>query len=300
MNAMKTPTGVVNAILTPFDDAGNIDQPMLEKLTRFMVDGGLHGFFVNGSTGEGLLLSADERYENLSIIQSVTKGKIDLYACSILPTTHQVIADMERMADLSPDYVVAVPPLYYPADQEMIIKHFVEVAAAAPAPLVLYNIPQVVNKTVLLDTLAKLSVNPNIVGVKDSSGDFQAFVQGATSFASDGFCWMQGDDLLHSSSLQAGAKALVTGLGNVSIAANVAVYEALQRGDIDEMWAHQKILNDAYRLVTVLPGKGVPVIKAAAAILGRSTFRMKDSWLDLTSEEIKIVESVLKDIGLLR
>ncbi len=298
MTTMKTPTGVVNAILTPFDDAGNIDQLMLEKLTRFLMDGGLHGLFVNGSTGEGLLLSEDERRENLSIIQSVTKGKIDLYACSILPTTHQVISDMERIADLSPDYVVAVPPLYYPADQEMIIKHFVEVAAAAPAPLVLYNIPQVVNKTVLLDTLAKLSVNPNIVGVKDSSGDFQAFVQGATSHASESFCWMQGDDLLHSSSLQAGAMALVTGLGNVSITANVGVYEAFQRQDWEAMRAHQKALNDAYRLVTVLPGKGVPVIKAAAAILGRSTFRMKDDWLNLTKEEINVVEGVLEDLGL--
>ncbi|MEM9326889.1 MAG: dihydrodipicolinate synthase family protein [Bacteroidota bacterium] len=296
---MKTPKGVVNAILTPFDDAGKIDQAMLEKLTQFLVDGGLHGLFVNGSTGEGLVLSEDEKYENLSIIRSVAGNKIDLYGCCIRPSTHQVIADMERIAELNPEYVVAVPPLYYPADQEMITKHFVEIAAAAPAPLVLYNIPQVVNKTVLLETLAKLSVHPNIIGVKDSSGDFQAFVQGASMHASGEFCWMQGDDLLHSSSLQAGAEALVTGLGNVSIAANVGVYEAFMKGDEQAMWSHQKTLNAAYRLVTVLPGKGVPVIKAASALLGRSTFRMKDDWLNLTSNEVKIVEGVMKELGLI-
>ena len=295
---MKTPKGIVNAILTPFDDSGRIDQPMLEKLTQFQIDSGLHGLFVSGSTGEGLLLSEEEKYTNLSIIQSVAKGGVDLYACCIRPSTHQVIADMERIADLGPDFIVAVPPLYYPADQDMIIKHFVEIAAAAPAPLVLYNFPQVINKTVLLETLVKLSVNPQVVGMKDSSGEFKPFVRGATSYASDEFCWMQGDDLLHSSSLLAGSGALVTGLGNVNVVDHVKLYESFQSGDLEAMRTHQSALNDLYRITTEI-GKGVPAIKAATALLGRSTFRMKDNWLHLSSDEIKALERVLKEIGLL-
>ena len=294
---MKTPKGVVNAILTPFGGDGKIDFPLLEKQTSFLVEGGLDGLFVNGSTGEGLLLEPEERYDNLSCIKEVSNGKVDLYACCIQPTTHQVIKDMEKIQSLAPDYVVAVPPLYYSGDQDMIYVHFKEIAAASPAPLVLYNFPQMTNNPLYLETLVKLAELGNIIGVKDSSGDFLSFVQGAASHSSDEFCWMQGDDLLHATSLLAGSEAVVTGLGNVSIKDHVALYKAFLNKDHDTMWAHQKELNKLYRLITET-GKGVPAIKAATAILGRGTFPMKDAWLNLTKAEIQKVESILIEIGI--
>lgn len=294
---MTTPKGVVNAILTPFRENGKIDIPLLEKQTLFLVDGGLDGLFVNGSTGEGLLLTPDERYENLNCIKAVTNDKVDLYACCIQPTTHQVIKDVEKIQTLEPDYIVAVPPLYYHGDQDMIYIHFKEIAAASAIPLVLYNFPQMTNNPLHFETMVKLAELENVIGIKDSSGDFLSFVQGAVSHSSDQFCWMQGDDLLHASSLLGGSKAVVTGLGNVSIKDHVVLYKAFLRKDYDTMWAHQKELNKLYRIITET-GKGVPAIKAATAILGRSTFPMKDSWLNVTPAEIKKVESILAEIGI--
>ena len=294
---MTTPKGVVNAILTPFKEDGKIDIPLLEKQTSFLVDGGLDGLFVNGSTGEGLLLTPDEKYENLDCIREVSDNKVDLYACCIQPTTYQVIKDMEKIQALGPDYIVAVPPLYYSGDQDMIYIHFKEIAAASSIPLVLYNFPQMTNNPLHLETLVKLSELGNIIGEKDSSGDFLSFAQGAVSHSSDQFCWMQGDDLLHAASLQAGSEAVVTGLGNVSIKDHVGLYKAFLRKDYDTMWMHQKELNKLYRLITET-GKGVPAIKAATAILGRSNFAMKDSWLNLTNAEIKKVAAILMEIGI--
>ena len=296
---MTIPEGVVNAILTPFKEDGKIDYPLLEKQTLFLVDSGLDGLFVNGSTGEGLLLTIDEKYENLQCIRETTQGKIDLYACCIQPTTHQVIKDLEKIQDLGPDYVVAVPPLYYSGDQQMLYIHFREIAATSAIPLVLYNFPQMTNNPLYLETLVKLSKLENIVGIKDSSGDFLSFVQGAESHSTDKFSWMQGDDLLHASSLLAGSAAVVTGLGNVSIKDHVALYKAFLNKDYDKMWLHQKALNKLYRIITET-GKGVPAIKAATAILGRSTFPMKDAWLNLTNAEIKQVAAVLEEIGIVR
>ncbi|MDN5210845.1 dihydrodipicolinate synthase family protein [Fulvivirgaceae bacterium BMA12] len=294
---MTTPKGIVNAILTPFAENGKIDFHLLEKQTSFLIDGGLNGLFVNGSTGEGLLLTAEERYEILSCIKEVSNNRVDLYACCIQPTTHQVVKDIEKIQSLDPDYVVAVPPLYYSGDQDMLYIHFKEIASASSAPLVLYNFPQMTNNPLRLETLIRLAEVENIIGVKDSSGDFLSFVQGAESHATDKFCWMQGDDLLHTSSLQAGSEAVVTGLGNVSIKNHVGLYNAFLRRDYDTMWAHQKELNKLYRIITVT-GKGIPAIKAATAILGRSTFPMKDPWLNLTKAEIGKVESILTEIGI--
>lgn len=294
---MTTPKGVVNAILTPFKENGKIDVPLLEKQTLFLVDGGLDGLFVNGSTGEGLLLTPEEKYETLSCIKTVSDNKIDLYACCIQPTTYQVIKDLEKIQALEPDYIVAVPPLYYPGDQDMIYTHFKEIAAASAIPLVLYNFPQMTNNPLHSETIVKLAELENVIGVKDSSGDFLSFVQGAASHSSDQFCWMQGDDLLHASSLLGGSEAVVTGLGNVSIKDHVGLYKAFLRKDYDTMWAHQKELNKLYRILTETE-KGVPAIKAATAILGRSTFPMKDSWLNVTPAEIKKVESILAEIGI--
>ena len=294
---MAIPKGIVNAILTPFKEDGNIDIQLLEKQTLFLTNGGLDGLFVNGSTGEGLLLTLEEKYETLSCIKEITQGKVDLYACCIQPTTHQVIKDLEKIQALEPDYIVAVPPLYYTGDQDMIYIHFKEIAAASAIPLVLYNFPQMTNNPLYLEIVIKLAELDNVIGVKDSSGDFLSFVQGAKSHSSNEFCWMQGDDLLHASSLLAGAASLVTGLGNVSIKDHVALYKAFLKNDHDTMWFHQKKLNKLYRLITTI-GKGVPVIKAATAILGRSTFSMKDSWLNLTKTEIKKVESILAEIGI--
>lgn len=295
---MKTPKGVVNAILTPFRENGSIDTKMLEEQTIFLIEGGLNGLFVNGSTGEGLLLTPEEKYENLSCIKQITQGRADLYACCIQPTTHQVIRDIENIQVLEPDYFVAVPPLYYAGDQEMIYTHFREIAEAATAPLILYNFPQMTGNPLYLDTIVRLSKIENIIGIKDSSGDYKSFAQGAESYASDQFCWMQGDDLLHASSLLAGSEAVVTGLGNISIEDHVKLYRAFLKKDHDTMWAHQKELNKLYRLITET-GKGVPAIKAATAIMGRSTFSMKDPWLNLTKDEIKQVEQILSEIGLL-
>lgn len=294
---MNIPRGVVNAILTPFKSDGRIDISLLEKQTLFLMNGGLDGLFVNGSTGEGLLLTIEEKCETLSCIKEITKGAVDLYACCIRPTTHQVIKDLERMQILGPDYVVAVPPLYYPGDQDMIYIHFKEIAAASSIPLVLYNFPQMTNNPLHLETLIKLAELENIIGVKDSSGDFLSFVQGTESHSSDEFCWMQGDDLLHASSLLAGSASVVTGLGNVSIEDHVALYKAFLQKDYETMWFHQKELNRLYRIITET-GKGVPAIKAATAILGRSTFPMKDSWLNLTKAEIKKIASILLEIGI--
>ena len=295
---MTTPKGVVNAILTPFREDGKIDFPLLEELTNFLVDGGLHGLFVNGSTGEGLYLTPQEKYENLSCIREVAQGRVDLYACCLQPTTHQVIRDIEHIQELEPDYIVAIPPLYYTGDQDMLYLHFKEIAAAATAPLVLYNIPQMTNNPLYPETLLKLSEIENIVGVKDSSGEFEFFAKAARDHASDQFCWMQGNDLLHASCLQIGSEAVVTGLGNVSIKDHVGLYKAFLKKDEEAMQAHQKVLDQLFNRLIAETGKGVPSIKAATAILGRSTFRMKDSWLNLTKEEIRKIEGVLAEMGI--
>jgi len=294
---MKNPSGVVSAMLTPFTANGKLDFVSMEKLVQYYQKSGLTGLFINGTTGEGLYLSPEEKYEILKFVKHQTKGKLELYACCIQPSTRQTIADIELMQDLDPDYFVAVPPLYYGADQEMIYQHFLEISSACPGPLIIYNFPHFTGKKIEFQTVKRLSEVENIVGIKDSSGDFQQFVTGVNEPSEAKFSWMQGDDLLHCSSLQSGAAGIVTGLGNVSIKYHVALYNAHLQGNSKLMWRNQQRLNQLYKLI-IGTEKGISTIKAATSILGRCETYMKEGWMNLSKSETGKVESILRGFGI--
>lgn len=299
MHSGKALHGIIPALITPFKQDGTIDFVLIEKQTAYLADAGVDGFFVNGTTGEGPYLTTQEKIDVFQVVQQVSAGRQFLCLACLQESTQAVLDELRAFEGLTPDFVVSVAPYYYAAPQEVIIQHYEQIAQAAPVPLILYDIPSRTYNPIALETVFRLMPVENIVGLKDSSGDFIKFSRGVLAGKDPRFAWIQGEDYLDGPSLLVGANGFVTGLGNVCIEAHIAMRQAMQQGDRVGVLQAQQRINALYEVINVTGGKTIPAIKAGAALLGRSTPWMKMPGLTLTEQEIASVREVLVKLGLL-
>jgi 4-hydroxy-tetrahydrodipicolinate synthase len=294
----ENPGGVIPALIIPFREDGSIDYGLLEKQAAYLLSAGVHGMFINGSTAEGAYLTIEEKTQVLQRVKETLGGRIPLLAACINPSTAGTIGEFRTLEHLEPEYVVAVTPYYYRVTQEDVVDHFRILARHAPRPLVIYNIPQRTQNKIELSSIRMLSKEPNICGIKDSSGDFVSFACGVLGGDTGEFSWIQGDDRIELPSLLIGARGVVTGLGNVCIEPYVALYEAVRRGNAAEARNHQRRIHHLLNIIDAAKGKAIPAIKAACSLLGRSTKWMKNSHMTLTEAEIEAVRTALVSLDL--
>ncbi|MFQ3620420.1 MAG: dihydrodipicolinate synthase family protein [Spirochaetales bacterium] len=307
---MKTSTGklegVIPALLIPYRENGAIDFALLEKQTDYLVSKGVHGIFINGSTGESAYLSTDEKAEIVKTVVAVARKARStnpatpaLCAACIQPSTEQTLKELEVMAKLEPDYIVAVTPFYFKVDQDIILDHYRKIAKASPVPVIAYDIPSCTHNKIHLHTILKIAEIPNIHGIKDSSGDFITFCRAISTPVKEGFSWIQGDDYLDAASFHMGASGIVTGTGNVWIDPYLELFQAIRAGDSKKANECQKKINALCEVFQVVGGKVIPGIKTATYLLGRSNRWMHQRAMTLTEEEITRVRKVLEGLGLL-
>jgi len=277
--------GVIPAIITPLTEQGKIDFDLLEKQAAYLSEEGVHGFFIGGTTAEGAYLSTEEKGEIFKVVRRVSRGRQFLCAAYIQPSTTAVLEQMHALERTEPDYVVAVTPYYLAMRQEDILEHFRRVAAAAPAPLILYNIPGNTHNHIALETVRKLAEEKNIVGIKDSTGNFIEFSRGVLGESPEGFVWIQGEDYLDGPSLMTGCHGIVTGLGNARIEPYIQIYRAAQKGDWQTVRTCQARINILYGIIRMC-GNSIAAAKAAAELAGRGSRWMCQKTQSLTDAPI--------------
>jgi 4-hydroxy-tetrahydrodipicolinate synthase len=295
----KKLSGFIPAPLLPLKAEGSVDFALLEKQLDYLVQAGADGLFLNGTTGEGAWLATREKADVLRAARNAVAGRAFLAAACLQPSTPQVLAELEAMLPLGPDFVVAVAPFYYAVPQSALAAHFREVARRSPVPLVLYNIPQCTHNPIALETVLELAREPNIAGIKDSSGDFVSFCRGLAAEVPAGFSWIMGEDYLDGPAMLTGADGIVSGLANVWAGFHAALVRAARAGDRDGVLANQARIHQLYGIHRVTGGKVIPVLKAWAELFGRCTRRMRLPSLDLGDAEAAAVRQVLEDLGLL-
>jgi len=297
--SLKKPAGFIPAPLLPLTATGSVDFGLLEKQLDYLVQAGADGLFINGTTGEGAWLPSGEKAEVLRAAKRVVAGRAFLAAACLQPATPQVLEEMETMLKLEPDFVVAVAPYYYAVGQEAVAAHFRELARRSPVPLILYNIPQCTHNPIALETVLELAREPNIAGIKDSSGDFVFFCRGLSSGAPAGFSWIMGEDYLDGPAMLTGADGIVSGLSNVWAGFHAALVRAARAGDRDGVLASHAKIHQLYGIHRATGGKVIPALKAGAQLFGRCTRRMRLPSLDLSDGEAAAVRRVLEGLGLL-
>ncbi len=299
MSKRKELKGVIPAILTPFDEAGKIAFEHLERLLAYLSDAGVHGLFIAGTTGTGGYLTTEEKVQVLKTAKKTASDSVALCAACIQPSTEMVLEELRAIERLEPDYVVAVTPYYYDASQNDIFRHYQAIAEASPVPVIVYNIPSRTHNPIELETVRRLADQQNIVGAKDSTGDFAPFAKGVLGEFPDSFVWIQGHDLLDGPSLLLGARGMVTGLSNILVDPYLEMFEAAEKGQVDVVLNCQRKINQLAEVIVVAGGKVNAAIHGAVSLLGRGTKWMRPSSMTLTSEEMDQVKNVLLNLQLL-
>jgi 4-hydroxy-tetrahydrodipicolinate synthase len=138
----------------------------------------------------------------------------------------------------------------------------------------------------------------NVVGFKDSSGDFITFSRVLSRGRGGDFAWIMGEDYLGAAGLMIGARGMVTGLGNVWVEPYVEMYRAAEKRDLKKILKCQEKINRLYEVIQTAGGRGVPAVKAAASLLGRSEKRLKEPILPVNDQELSRIEKILRNLGL--
>ena len=294
----KVLKGIIPAVITPMRKNGTIHEALLEKQVTYLSKAGVHGFLINGTTGEGPFLSRNEKRRTFLVTRRVSKRKQFLCLACIQPSTELTMDEILAFESLRPDFVVVTTPFYFAVSQREIIHHFEKIAKQSPFPLIAYNIPQCTQNKMDYKTMLEISSMERVVGLKDSSGDFITFSRVVRRKGKREFAWIQGEDSLDAKSLTLGTSGVVTGLGNVWIEPYVQMYRAAQEGDFRGVQEFQKKINRLYKVLQVAGNKTIPAIKTAMFLLGRCEKWLKSPLLPLNDEELSRVKKVLANLKL--
>jgi dihydrodipicolinate synthase/N-acetylneuraminate lyase len=207
------PGGIVCPLVTPITSDGRLDEAVLRSLIDGLVPA-LDGLFVLGSSGELTWLPDDMALRVARVAMDQVGGRIPVYVGIGDTGLNRTLARADRLAEVGADYLVAASPFYYSiASEASVIEFFETVAEHASAPVVLYNIPQNTHLPLTPSTVRRLAGHPNIVGLKDSAGDwtdFEAFL----ALRSAEFSVMQGRERLAAISLWSGADGVISAMAN--------------------------------------------------------------------------------------
>ena len=168
-------SGIFTANIVIYDEHGRIAHGEMERYIGWLIDAGIHGLYPNGSTGEFVRLSSDERRDVVRLIAEVNQGRVPILAGASEANIRDVLQTAEYYADLGADAISLVPPYYYRISDASLYEYFAEIARHSPLDILLYNIPQFTQE-LPLDTMEELLAFERIFGTKDSSRDLPRIV----------------------------------------------------------------------------------------------------------------------------
>ena len=186
----KDLSGVLTALITPFKN-GDIDWTSLKRLLKFQVDGGVSGFVVSGTTGESPTLSDDEKKKLFDFVRTETGRPIVMGTGS--NSTADTIEATKAAAGWGADAALVVVPYYNKPPQRGLFQHFQKVAECSKLPVILYNVPGRTITKLEIDTIKELSKLPNVIGIKEATGDMEFGGEVAKTCGAD-FLVTSGDD----------------------------------------------------------------------------------------------------------
>ncbi len=209
---MKKLFGTGVALVTPFDAKGIIDYKALKRLLKHTARG-VDYYVVMGTTGESVTVNADEKKQVLEFVRRNNPSGLPI-VFGIGGNNTQNVIDIIRTTDLSGvDAILSVSPYYNKPSQEGIFQHFSRIADASPVPIILYNVPGRTSSNITAETTLRLAEHPNIVGVKEASGNLEQCMKIAQKKPKD-FLLISGDDLLTVPIYSIGGKGVISVLAN--------------------------------------------------------------------------------------
>jgi len=281
--------GAITAIVTPFDEKGNIDEKALRKLVNFQIENSISGIVPCGTTGESPTLTYEEHNQVIDIVIDEVRGRVPVIAGTGSNSTDEAILLTRHALQAGAHSSLQVAPYYNKPTQKGLYEHFIAIAEAVDLPMILYNIPGRTGINIETDTLLRMAEHKNIIGVKEASGSIPQMMD-VLSRRPEGFSVLCGDDNLTLPLMVLG------GDGVISVASNIVprqVSDMVQRalkGKWDDAREYHYLLLPLLK-VLFIETNPIP-IKTALAMLGmvKEVFRSPLCTMDPKNrEKLKVV-----------
>lgn len=290
-------TGIIVPMLTPFTPTGQVDQQGIDALVEFLIAREIAGLFPLGTTGEGPLLSIEERQQAAQFTIQAAAGRVPVIIHTGAITTHETVALTRHARDSGADAVAIVPPYFYRLSEQALIAHYSAIARDVPDfPIYLYNNPGVTPNILTTDMVCQLAeAHPNIIGLKDSSGSL-ATLFASRMFHGGEFNTASGSDAMLLAGQALGLDACVSGNANYAPELVVSLWRAAHHGDLPAARRLQARLDEARRILgdgadlslfkAMCARRGVPIGDVRAPLPAASDAAAEACWRALIDNEI--------------
>lgn len=285
------------ALVTPFQENGLVNYEVLEKLVEEQIAEGTDAIVACGTTGEASTMTHEEHLDVIRYVCEVTKKRIPVIAGTGSNCTETAVYLSEEAQKLGADGLLLVSPYYNKATQNGLKAHFKAVADAVNIPILLYNIPGRTGVTITARTIADLCLNvPNIVGVKEASGDFSAIADllSLTDGKADVY---SGNDNQIVPIMSLGGRGVISVLSNVAPAKTHEICQAYLDGDVKRS---ARLQLEAIPLINALFCEVNPIpVKAALNLMGRQAGPMRLPLTEMEEKNQECLKNAMKEYGIL-
>jgi 4-hydroxy-tetrahydrodipicolinate synthase len=282
--------GVLPAIITPFkrNPAMGLDVPGLEQNIGFLLSCGIHGIVPCGSTGESATLTFEEHERVIKVTVDKVNGKIPVLAGAGSNNTTEAIRLTKAAKDIGADGVLVISPYYNKPNRAGLVKHYTKLADL-DIPVVVYNVPGRTGQNLEPDLIAELAQHPNIVGVKEASGNIGQISRIIEETQDEDFTVISGDDNITVPIMALGGAGVISVAANVDPIRMVAMCEAMRKGDYQKALVLHYALSPLFRSMFI-DTNPIPV-KKAVELMGMAGGPVR---LPLDELDVKKTEQLTK------
>jgi 4-hydroxy-tetrahydrodipicolinate synthase len=287
--------GVLPAIITPFkrNSAMGLDVQGLERNIGFLLSCGIHGIVPCGSTGESATLTFEEHEKVIAIAVDKVNGRIPVLAGSGSNNTAEAVRLTKAAKDIGADGVLVISPYYNKPNRSGLIKHYTKLADL-DIPVVMYNVPGRTGQNLEPDLVAELARHPNIVAIKEASGNIGQISRIIEETQDDDFVVISGDDNITLPIMALGGAGVISVAANVDPKRMVALYEAMKQGEYQKALVLHFALSPLLRAMFI-DTNPIPV-KKAVELLGMAGGPVRLPLDDLDEKKTEQLRKILATI----
>jgi len=288
-------TGCGTALVTPFTTEGTLDEASVTRLARRQIDRGIHFLVPCGTTGESPSLSHTEKIRVIELVVKEANGQVPVLAGAGSYDTQATVTLVADMAQAGVDGVLSVTPFYNKPTQEGLYRHFETIADSTDLPIVLYNVPSRTGCNIQPATLQRLALIPNIVGIKEASGNLLQMCEICRSIPDD-FSVLSGDDAFTLPLIALGGHGVISVVANETPAEMASLVDLATAAKFTEARkVHEQLL--PLMQVNFIESNPIPV-KAAMAALGLLEEIYRLPMVSPTDESRTQINDVLNNLKL--
>jgi 4-hydroxy-tetrahydrodipicolinate synthase len=288
--------GIFVANTTPFNEDGSLNKKQFENEINYLIKEGVKGFFAGGTYGEGPMMSPEEYKVYIATFAEINNNRVTIISQVGATTLAQAIQQAKYAESAEVDAIAAIPPFYYPHDDIALYDFYKALSEATSLPLFIYNNPSRSGNKISPNLLSKLAKIPGIIGMKDSSDNIKEFIKFKMSVDND-FVLLVGDDDYTVCALLMGAQGAVIVLALLFPKIYVDMFNEFKKGNLEEA---VKLQYKAVKIRMIMKnGPYISTYKEVLKLLGREGGFAKKPLRMPTEEEIKVIESGLKNLGYL-